>query len=178
MFILGDMRINEHHGLTGIHTIWMREHNRVAKELKQYHSRWNDEKLFEEARRIVVAEYQHITYNEWLPIILGEAYMQEFGLRTTSRGYSQAYFGEGARPEQFDPRVTNEFATAAFRFGHSLIPPTFFADIKRGRKTKQSYDLKTAFFNPKEFRADKGGDPSKYLFSEHELLIGFLRCIR
>ena len=153
--VLGDSRVNEHHGLTGMHTLWVREHNRVAKELQKYHNNWDNEKLFEEARRIVIAEYQHIIYKEWLPIILGTSYMDGLGISTLSRGYSNAYFGEGTRPEQFDPRVTNEFATAAFRFGHSLIPPKFNVDFKRKGQPKSSYDLKEVFFNPAEFREDK-----------------------
>ena len=73
-YFKGDVRANESHGLTVTHTLWMREHNRIAKLLAQQHTSWNDEKLFQETRRIVIAEYQHITFNEWLPQILGRQF--------------------------------------------------------------------------------------------------------
>lgn len=50
----------------------LREHNRVAINLAQLNRHWTDETLFLESRRIVVAEIQHITYNEFLPTILDD----------------------------------------------------------------------------------------------------------
>lgn len=57
-----------------------REHNRVAKELAHINPHWDDETLFQEARRINIAIIQHITYNEFLPILLGKDIMEKFGL--------------------------------------------------------------------------------------------------
>ena len=78
--------------------------------------RWNDETLYQETRRIVTAEWQHIVYNEWLPIILGQQYMTRYGIYPLTDGFSDSYRSD------FDPRITNAFAAAAFRVGHTLIP--------------------------------------------------------
>ena len=59
----GDSRANEQPGLTAYHTVWVREHNRLAKELKYLNPHWNDERLYQEARKILIAKMQvQITY--------------------------------------------------------------------------------------------------------------------
>ena len=59
----GDSRVNVYPGLGALHTIFMRYHNYVAEELAASHSDYDDEKLFQEARKIVIAVIQSITYN-------------------------------------------------------------------------------------------------------------------
>ena len=70
-FAAGDGRVNENVGLTGIHTLFMREHNRLASELARINPAWSDERLFQESRKILIGEMQHIVYSEWLPLVVG-----------------------------------------------------------------------------------------------------------
>ncbi|CAG2061077.1 unnamed protein product [Timema podura] len=69
----GDIRVNQNPQLTVLHTILLREHNRVARVLCKLNPHWDDERVYQEARRIVIAEFQHITYYEWLSIFLGNS---------------------------------------------------------------------------------------------------------
>ncbi|XP_042233114.1 chorion peroxidase-like isoform X2 [Homarus americanus] len=117
-FIAGDSRVNEQPGLTAIHTIWMRQHNKVAFELQNINPQWSDEAVFQEARRIIIAQIQHITYNEWLPIIVGDNFVRSFGLNVRRSGFSPDY------NPNLNPNMNNEFSTAAFRFGHTLVQGT------------------------------------------------------
>ncbi|XP_047502342.1 peroxidase-like [Penaeus chinensis] len=125
-FKAGDSRVNEQPELAVMHTVWMRQHNRIAEGLKKLNSGWDDEVLYQEARRIVAAQMQHITYNEYLPIVLGREFMEVFGLVPKESGYASNY------RENIDPSINNAFATAAFRYGHTLIHGTMEGYSKFG----------------------------------------------
>ncbi|EFA09156.2 hypothetical protein TcasGA2_TC005493 [Tribolium castaneum] len=141
-FIAGDGRASEQPGLTVIHTIFMREHNRMVEGLKQVNPHWDDQKLFEHARRINIAANQHITYNEWLPRILSWNAVNLYGLKLLPQGYYKDY------NPSCNPAILTEFAAAAFRIGHSLLRP----HIPRLSPSYQIIDppilLRDGFFKP------------------------------
>ncbi len=76
----GDVRMEDNHYLTLFTRIFVNEHNRIAYELYRINPGWNDERVFQEARRINIAEYQHVVYYEYLPILLGGDAMNKWGL--------------------------------------------------------------------------------------------------
>lgn len=135
----GDIRANEVIDLVVLHTIWLREHNRIAFNLEHINPLWSDEKIFQEARRIVIAELQHITYNEFLPLILGAKTLQHFGLKL-SNDYSNSY------NPTVDATILNEFSTAAYRL-HSLIHGTLNFNSPDNQVMGQ-VQLRDVFSNP------------------------------
>ncbi|KAI9551668.1 hypothetical protein GHT06_022004 [Daphnia sinensis] len=153
-FRAGDGRVNEQPQLAVIHTLWVREHNRVADALQQLNPSWSDERVFQESRRIIGAEIQQITYNEFLPIFLGEAYMSRFQLKPLP-----ANSGEPTNlyDQNINPTVTNEFATAAFRVGHSLVQGIIEGFTAFGSQT-QSLLLHQHQSKPFELYEDTGVD--------------------
>ena len=124
-FLAGDPRVNEQTVLAITHTMFVRQHNLIAKELTQINPHWNDETLFQETRHIVIAMIQHITYNEFLPMVLGKEVMTRHNLILNKNGYFEGY------DPYTNPSAATGFTSAAFRFGHSLLPST----IERWGKT-------------------------------------------
>ncbi|XP_071536365.1 uncharacterized protein [Panulirus ornatus] len=141
-FKAGDSRSSEQPGLAVVHTIWMREHNRIADGLSTVNPHWDVERLYQEARRIVTAEWQHIVYNEFLPRVLGWNAMQLYSLRLKQEGYYGEYDGN------CNPGILNEFATAAFRFGHSLIRKSLLRMDTTFSENHDGVELRSTFFNP------------------------------
>lgn len=76
----GDERVNEQSVLAVIHTLWLREHNRIEEQLHRINPHWSGNTLFDETRRIIGAIMQHITYNEFLSVVLGPMAMKQYGL--------------------------------------------------------------------------------------------------
>lgn len=141
LFVAGDVRANENLALTAMHTLFVREHNRLVDEIKDENPFLTDDQLYQEARKIVEAEIQNITYEEYLPFLLGP--------------YSPSSYS-GYNPS-IHPQIANEFSTIAYRFGHTMLPSELMRINNDG--TENPIPLKFAFFNPPEIPAGGGIDP-------------------
>lgn len=140
-FDSGDARSNENLHLTSMHLLWARHHNFLASGLKNLNPHWDDERLFQESRRILGAQMQHITYNEFLSVIIGRRSSEQFGVLSTPDGVNDTY------EEKVDPSIANEFAASAFRFAHTLLPG-LMKITKELNDTEESIALHKMLFNP------------------------------
>jgi DNA/RNA endonuclease YhcR with UshA esterase domain len=134
-FQAGDIRANENVALTSMHTIWVREHNRIAAELAAENPDLTDEELYQQARQIVIGELQAITFNEFLPALFGTGVVSEY------TGYDSTV----------DPSIANEFSNAAYRFGHTMLSSELLRLDENGNVSDEgNLALLNAFFNPSE----------------------------
>ena len=129
MFIAGDARADENPDLTSLQILFVREHNFQVDRLHELHPNWSSDQLYQNARAIVTAEIEHITYDEVLPHLLGAGAIAPY------QGYDPSA----------DPRITEEFAGAAYRFGHSIVSAEIDGINNQGADTS-TQSLKDAFF--------------------------------
>jgi hypothetical protein len=138
LFAAGDVRANENAELTALQTLFVRNHNLIASELQKEHPTWTDEQLYQEARKINIAEYQNIVYTQYLPDLLGKNALPAY------TGYDPSV----------DPAIATEFSTVAFRFGHSLLSGQVERQGNNGLDVLQNdpagaaISLATDFFDP------------------------------
>ncbi|ANB23978.1 hypothetical protein A6F57_01375 [Alteromonas stellipolaris] len=131
LFLGGDVRVNEQAILTAMHTVWVREHNRIAAILQAQQPQADVEDIYEQTRRLVIAKLQIITYDEYLPALLGENTMPDY------QGYD----------DDVNPTTYNEFSTAAYRLGHSEVSNNILRlDAYNNPIDEGSLALRDAFF--------------------------------
>jgi CshA-type fibril repeat protein len=107
-FVAGDTRAGENIALTSMHALFAREHNRIVDLIEAADTTLTTTQVFDAARARVEAIVQAITYNEFLPILIGENALD-------------AYDGHDST---VNPAISLEFSTAIFRLGHTLLSPT------------------------------------------------------
>lgn len=144
LFLAGDVRANEQIGLTAMHTLFVREHNRLADEIILENPGMSGDEIFEKARQIVGAQMQVITYREYLPALLGDDALSPY------HGYN----------EELDASISNLFSTAAYRYGHSALSSTLLRLDSNGEEIEQGHiPLRDAFFSPGKLASEGGIEP-------------------
>lgn len=135
-FVAGDHRANEHPVLTTMHTIFLREHNLLATELKSTFPSWDDEELYQMARKINIAQFQKIVYEEFFTVMTGRKFRRYKGFRPSAL-----------------PAVSVLFSTAAYRIGHTMVGDVI---TRRGpgMTSLPSLTMEEMFFNQKDILAE------------------------
>lgn len=142
MFVAGDLRANENPLLLTLHTMFVREHNRLCDDFAFNNPNWDGERLYQESRRMIGAYIQSITYEEWLPSI--DIDIPEF---------------TSYKPN-VNPGINNVFSAAAFRMGHTLINSQIIRMDNDGELISEgNLSLRDAFFRPLEILFAGGIEP-------------------
>lgn len=116
--IIGDPRNDENRIISQLQLGFLRFHNKVVDVVAAKSNAPTGALLFQEARRIVTWHYQWIVVNDFLRSICGNWIVDDI-LANGRKVY---------RPEDMgvsEPFIPIEFATAAYRFGHTMIPQKF-----------------------------------------------------
>jgi hypothetical protein len=154
LFAAGDVRANENVELTALQTLFVRNHNAIATALAQQDpnrfgfTSWTDQNLYQEARKINIADEEFITYSQYLPDILGPSAPKYTGYDPT-----------------VDPAIATEFSTVAFRFGHSLLSNSIQRQDNNGNNIPDQnpngapIDLAQDFFDPSVINPSGVFDP-------------------
>ncbi|XP_060073870.1 peroxidase-like [Ylistrum balloti] len=148
-FRAGDKRVNVVPNLSVTHILFIKQHNRIARRLARINRHWTDEIIFQETRKIIIALMQQITYREYLPKTLNAEHMSRYGLN-----YYPGKFNNVYNPS-INPGTRNSFAAAAFRYGHSQIPPTQSV-LAADHLTYKHYPLEDTYHKPYLAQEDDG----------------------
>jgi len=144
LFLAGDVRANEQVALTAMHTLFVREHNRLAEEYAEENPEWDGEQIYQKARQIVGAQMQVITYREFLPALRGNRPLSRY------RGYDR----------NVDGSIRNFFSTAAYRFGHSALSPVLqLLDSEGNEISEGNLPLSSTSFSPFRVTEEGGIEP-------------------
>lgn len=116
----------------------MREHNRLCDEILSKNAKLSDEEVYQTARHYVIGLLQKITFDDFLPKFFGNKYDYLIG---SYKGYNA----------HVNPNIPLEFASAAFRVGHSLLISKHPILNKKG-KVIEELTLKDLFFSPEKLK--------------------------
>lgn len=105
----GCFKLSKDDLVEGIRLLLVREHNRIADALAELNSHFDDSLLYNEARRMTIAQYDYITYGEYLPILMGEELVKKHALNPGADGPGSGHIKE------VNPGILANFATTSYR---------------------------------------------------------------
>ena len=130
--LLGDPRNDENVIIAGLHGAHILFYNRVLDDFAEHDlapfraarnaDRGNGYVQFLIAREVTLWHYQWLLVNEHLPQIAGQAVVNDV-LHNGNRFY---------KPPAGDAFMPIEFGAAAYRFGHSMVRPSYRANFTSG----------------------------------------------
>ena len=129
--VTGDVRAAENVLLSSMHTIFTREHNRIVDEMAEADPSLTDDALFHGARARVEAIVQAITFNDFLPVLVGEEAFEAY------TGYD----------DTVNAGISVEFSTAVYRLGHTLLSSNL-QKVSEDGTILDPLALRDAFFRP------------------------------
>lgn len=142
------------------------EHNRVAETLFNINPLLNDDELFYESRKIIVAEIQHITMNEFVPVLLGQEVSNLLDM-TTQKGNHFTKYSRNNRPGTF-----NEAVVSGLMIFESMIPKK--VDIKEILKRPISMykNEEKDIWDPLELMIHRSRDHGISSYTDYKQLCG------
>lgn len=166
-FFAGDTRVMENGVLSMYHTMFLRIHNLVVDKILEVNpdAANEPEMVFNEARLFTIASIQHVIYSEQLPALLGEfAISTEADMQLSDKM-------KKLDPNRPSPRIFNEFATAAFRYGHAAQPTNQITKDEKYNNIN-SDRLKNLYFDPHWFILDGPGAVCRGAMTENGITPG------
>jgi hypothetical protein len=113
--IVGDPRNDENMMIAGLHCAFVLFHNRAVDEVHG-----TSQQRFAQARQLTTWHYHWMVLHEFLPLFVGQAMVDDVlanGRRFYTVGLGQAF-------------MPVEFQGACYRFGHSMVRPSYRANLK------------------------------------------------
>ncbi|XP_054158735.1 peroxidase-like [Oppia nitens] len=139
-FHSGDgVRSNQNPLVNSLHIAMHRRHNQHAGALSKVNPHWSDEILFQEARRLLIGEYQKIVFGEYIPSLLGKKVVDYYDLDVREQHGFTKY------NPKLDPSSIQAVGVAGMRMGHSQVASLF----RIIQKTQESFafNLRDKFFD-------------------------------
>ncbi len=115
--IIGDPRNDEHVIIAGLHAAFIKFHNNAVDRVRTQGSS-DSQAVLAEARRLTTWHYQWMILHEFLPLFIGQSLLDDI------LNHGRKFYRPGR-----DASIPVEFQGAAYRFGHSMVRPSYRANL-------------------------------------------------